>query len=114
MIRYGFVGTFNFAVIYTVYCLIIYIGFNYSVASLGSLVLGIMLSFVTQGRYVFMSRLSGRFPKFLSVWAALYFVNIGIISVILSFGANAYQAGIVAAVPTIGLGFLLQWFYVFR
>jgi putative flippase GtrA len=114
IVRYGFVGAFNTLVSYSVYCLLLYLGANYAVASLGALVFGIMLSFVTLGRYVFMSRLKGRFPMFLIVWAVLYFVNIGIISFVLSFGIDAYTAGLIAAVPTISLAFLLQRFYVFR
>ncbi len=114
MVRYGFVGTLNTLASYAAYCLFLYLGANYAVASLGALVFGIMLSFVTLGRYVFMSRLKGRFPMFLLVWAVLYFVNIGIISAVFSFGVDVYVAGFVAAIPTVGLAFLLQRFYVFR
>ena len=114
MIRYGFVGTLNTLASYSAYCLFLYLGANYAAASLGALVFGILLSFVTLGRYVFMSRLKGRFPMFLMVWTVLYFVNIGIITFVLSFGLDAYVAGLIAAVPTVGLAFLLQRFYVFR
>lgn len=114
MIRYGFVGSLNTLASYSVYCLFLYLGAGYPVASLGALVFGIALSFVTLGRYVFLSRLKGRFPLFLMVWGVLYFVNIGIIGFVISLGIDAYRAGFIAAVPTIGLAFLLQRFYVFR
>ena len=114
IVRYGFFGALNTLASYTAYSLFLYLGANYAIASLGSLVFGIMLSFITLGRYVFMSRFKGRFARFLLVWGVLYFVNIGIISVVVTFGINAYGAGLVAAIPTIGLAFLLQNFYVFR
>lgn len=112
--RYGFVGGFNTAASYATYCLLLYAGANYALASLGALSLGIVLSFVTLGRYVFMSRLEGRFLKFLFIWVVLYFVNIGLIRLGLSFGLNSYIAGLMASVPTIGLAFMLQRFYVFN
>jgi putative flippase GtrA len=114
IMRYVLIGAFNTAVSYLIYCIFIYSGVNYAVASLGALVFGVVLSFFTLGRYVFMSRLEGRFKLFVLVWVVLYFFNIGIIRLLLSFSADAYQAGLVAAVPTVGLAFLLQRFYVFR
>lgn len=114
IVRYAFVGAFNTAVSYSIYVLLIYSGVNYAVASLGALVFGIVLSFFTLGRYVFLSRLKGRFRLFVLVWVVLYFFNIGTIRILLSFSADAYQAGLAAAVPTVGLAFLLQRFYVFR
>lgn len=112
--RYGSVGGLNTAASYGAYCLLLYAGINYAFASLGALSFGIVLSFVTLGRYVFMSRLKGRFGKFLFIWVVLYFVNIGLIRLGLSFGVNSYIAGLMASVPTIGLAFLLQRFYVFK
>lgn len=114
IVRYVFIGTFNTSVSYLIYCLFIYSGVNYAAASLGALVFGVGLSFFTLGRYVFMSRLKGRFKLFVLVWVVLYFFNIGIIRLLLSLSADAYLAGLVAAVPTVGLAFLLQRFYVFR
>ena len=114
LFRYVIVGTLNTAASFGAYCLLIYAGMSYPVASLAALVFGIAVSFVTLGRYVFVKQLSGRMPKFLLVWTVLYFVNIGMIGLIISLGANAYLAGLIAAVPTIGLSFLFQRFYVFR
>lgn len=111
--RYLVVGLFNTAASYTFYCALLYAGVAYPLASLGSLLGGIFLSFVTLGRYVFVSRLRGRFSRFLMVWGGLYFLNIGLLNVLIGVGFNPYIAGIVAAPPTIGLAFLLQRFVVF-
>lgn len=107
-------GAFNTAVSYGTYSGLLYAGLNYPLASLGALIFGIMLSFVTLGRYVFLSRLRGRLYKFVLVWAALYLFNIGTIHGLISLGLDAYMAGLVAAIPTISLAFLLQRTYVFR
>lgn len=114
LIRYGFVGIVNTAISYGAYCLLLSIGANYAIASFGALFFGIILSFFTLGRYVFMSRLKGRFLKFLLVWGILYFLNIGTIGFVLSLGVNAYSAGFIAGIPMISLAFLLQRFYIFR
>lgn len=111
--RYVVVGLFNTAVSYALYCALLYAGVAYPLASLGSLLGGIFLSFVTLGRYVFLSRLRGRFPRFLMVWCGLYLLNIGLLNVLIKVGLDPYIAGIVAAPPTIGLAFLLQRFFVF-
>ena len=113
LLRYVMVGAFNTAFSYGAYCGLLYAGLHYPLASLGALILGVLLSFVTLGRYVFVSQLRGRFHKFLLVWAALYLLNIGTIRLLLAFGLDAYVAGLVAAVPTISLAFLLQRNYVF-
>jgi len=111
--RYLVVGLFNTAASYAFYCALLYAGAAYPLASLGALLGGIFLSFVTLGRYVFMSQLRGRFSRFLMVWGGLYFLNISLLNVLIGVGLNSYIAGIVAAPPTIGLAFLLQRFVVF-
>lgn len=112
--RYGVVGAINTAVSYAVYCAFLFLSANYALASLGALAFGSVLSFVTLGRYVFVSRLQGRFPLYVLALIIVYFVNIGLIRLLMSLGADAYLAGLLAAPLTIGTGFLLQKFYVFR
>jgi len=114
LLRYIAVGSLNTAFGYGVYCLMLALGLNFAAASLVSLVFGIILSFATLGRYVFLSQLEGRFAKFILVWAGLYIFNVAIIAAIIRFGADAYIAGLIAAVPTLGAAFLLQRFYVFN
>lgn len=114
LLRYVVFGSLNAATSYGIYCLFLYAGMSYVVASLLALVFGILISFFVQGRYVFLSPLEGRFAKFLLVWTVLYFVNIAIIGGVLSLGVNAYLAGLVALAPTVGLSFLFQRFYIFH
>jgi putative flippase GtrA len=114
LLRYIVIGSFNTVIGYGIYCLMLAVGMNFAGASLVSLIFGIMLSFLTLGRYVFLSQLEGRFAKFILVWAILYIFNVATISAIIHFGADAYIAGLIAAVPTLGTAFLLQRFYVFN
>ena len=112
--RYILVGAFNTAASYAFYCLFLFLGAPYPMASLGALALGIAISFVTVGRYVFASQLRGRFPAFVSVWGALYVLNVGIIWLILLTGLSEYAAGFVAIAPTSLVAFFLQRHLVFR
>jgi putative flippase GtrA len=114
LLRYLLVGSLNTAVGYGVYCLMLTAGLNFAGASLFSLVFGVILSFFTLGRYVFLSQLRGRFAKFLLVWAVLYIFNVTVIATVISFGFDAYLAGLIAAIPTLSAAFLAQRFFVFN
>lgn len=111
--RFLVVGSANTAFSYSIYSLGIYFGLRYYLASLIALILGILLSFVTQGRLVFGANLKGRFWIFVAVWAALYLVNIAAIGILSTFGVNYYWAGFAALIPTTLLSFYLQKTFVF-
>ncbi len=114
LIRFGIVGALNTAFSYAVYSAGIYLGLTYYVASLIALILGIVMSFVTQGKLVFKTELHGRFYKFLAVWTVLYFVNIGVIWLLAKLGFNYYLGGLLALVPVVCLSFVLQKKLVFQ
>lgn len=114
LIRFGIVGSLNTAFSYGVYSLGIFAGLSYYIASLLALVLGIAVSFITQGRLVFSAQLKGRFTSFLVVWSVLYVVNIGLIRLLSTAGLNYYIAGLVALFPVIILSFVLQKYFVFK
>ena len=113
-IRYIVVGSFNSACSFAAYAILTWVGLSVSLASLGALVLGICLSFVTLGRLVFLSTLRGRFHRFVLLWAFLYVVNLGLISLFMQFGFGPYIAGLLAAAPTVAAAFILQRVYVFN
>jgi putative flippase GtrA len=114
ILRYVLVGSLNTTVGYGVYCLMLAAGLNFAGASLCSLIFGVIWSFFTLGRYVFLSQLRGRFGRFLLVWAVLYIFNVAAIAAIIRLGFDAYVAGLVAAIPTLGAAFLAQRFFVFN
>ena len=114
MARYLLTGAVNTAFSYGIYSAILYLGAGYPVAALISLAAGICLSFVTMGRIVFRSRLRGRFPRFVVLWACLYGAHVGLIRLLIGTGLDPYTAGLIAAAPVIATSFLVQRFYVFR
>lgn len=107
------VGIANTAFSYGLYSLGLYLGLPYYLASLIALVLGIMLSFFTQGRLVFRARLKGRFGPFVAMWAGLYVVNITLIRLLAALGVTYYWAGLLALGPVTLLSFILQKNIVF-
>ncbi len=112
--RYGVVGMFNTLVSYSIYCVAVYVGFGFVLAAFIGTAAGICVSFLTMGTLVFRTKLQGRFPKFLALWACLYVLNIALIWVCVRAGASAYLAGLLAAGPVVALSFVLQRTYVFR
>ncbi len=111
--RFVAVGLGNTALSYGVYSLLIYVGTAYPIASFLALVSGIASGFVFAGRVVFRSRISGRFHKYLLVWAMLYCTHVGLIFVLIQLGLDSYSAGFLSLIPTAGLSFVLQRRFVF-
>ena len=114
LVRFLIVGLGNTIFSYAVYALGLFMGLPYWLASLVALVIGIAVGFVTQGRLVFRSSLEGRLPIFVTVWAALYGVNILVIRLLTDLGIDAYLAGAIATLPTVALSFALNRLVVFR
>ena len=100
-IRYLLVGAVNTSINYGVYAALLYVGFGFRVASLLSLILGVCISFATQGAVVFRNVTMMAFVKFVAAWACLYFLNIGVIALLLRFSMDEYLAGALALLPTV-------------
>ncbi|MBS0355021.1 MAG: GtrA family protein [Proteobacteria bacterium] len=113
-LRFGVVGLANTGLSYGSYVLLLALGLNYAVANFGSLVFGIAVSFVSQGRFVFGNSSIRRLPRFVVLWLFLYCVNIALIALFLEYGINAYLGGGLALVPITLLSFVCQRYIVFR
>lgn len=113
IIRYGFVAILNTTFSYSVYSLLIFLDFRYQIASLASIVLGILFSFLTQGTLVFMAFSFAAFTRFIAVWSGLYLLNIWLIGQIQKFSLNLYFAGALANLPIALLGYFLVKHFVF-
>lgn len=112
-LRFLITGGINTGFSYGVYALLVFMGLNYAISNLCSLVLGILFSFRTQSALVFNSSGQGLFWRYVGVWTVLYFSNIAMIGGLIRLGANAYTAGAIAIVPTAVLSFFLQKYFVF-
>jgi polyisoprenyl-phosphate glycosyltransferase len=114
LIRFLIVGTINTGFSYGLYVLFLFLGSQYQIASLGSLMLSIVFSFITQGKYVFKVVDNARFLRFVPCWTIIYIFNIFIISKLLFVGFDAYQAGAIGIIPTTLFSFGLQKWVVFK
>lgn len=112
-LRFLVVGGINTGFGYGVYAGLVFLGLNFAVSNLCSLVLGILFSFRTQGALVFRNSERGLFLRYVAMWAFLYFSNTMIIASLIKFGMDAYSAGALAILPTAAISFFLQKYLVF-
>ncbi|MBD9357049.1 glycosyltransferase [Methylomonas albis] len=113
-VRFLIVGSINTGFSYAVYSFLLFLGVEYKLANFGSLVLGIVFSFNTQGRFVFGNLDNRLFVRFVICWFIIYIFNIFLIGKLIYFGLNAYEAGAVALVPVTLFSFCVQKLIVFR
>lgn len=114
IVRFLVVGMFNTAFSYVIYAGFLFIGFGYQLANLMALVMGIFLSFKTQGRLVFKNTDNRLFGRFLVSWVLIYLCTIALIGRIMTLGLNAYWAGALALPFSVALSYLTQKYFVFR
>ncbi|WP_343623465.1 GtrA family protein [Roseateles puraquae] len=112
-LRFLIVGALNTALAYAVYALLLWLGLAYGWANLGSLVVGILVSFFLQGRLVFGSHDNRLLPRFVLCWLILYALNVALIAGLMRLGLNAYTAGALALLPMALGSFLVQRTFVF-
>lgn len=112
-LRFLVTGGVNTAFSYAVFALLVYLGLNYALSNLFSLMLGILFSFRTQSALVFTGAGPGVFWRYVAVWAVLYFCNVGMIAGFIHLGANAYTAGALVILPTAVASYFMQKYFVF-
>jgi len=112
-VRFLLVGGLNTSFSYAVYAVLLFLGLNYVIANFGSLLLGILFSFRTQGRLVFGNSDGRLFFRFAAIWVLIFGVNILLISSLIHTGLNAYWAGALALVPITVISYVVQKFLVF-
>lgn len=113
IMRYGLVGLINTIFYFGVYALSVFLGFRYQIASLFSITLAIVFSFVTQSTIVFKVVSVASFARYISLWCALYLLNIWLIAQIQKIFLNLYLAGALATLPIALIGYLFMKHFVF-
>ncbi len=107
-------GATNTAISYGIYALGLWIGLSYPIANFASMIVGVLVGFVTQGHFVFGGFKAGRFPLYALSWLALWGLNVLLIGLLLPHTReNAYLAGAIALVIIVPLSFLIQKHLVF-
>jgi len=112
--RFLAVGAANTGFSILVYWAMLWAGLAVSLASLASLVVGILISFTTQSRFVFDNRDPWKLLPYFVVWSILYAFNLGLIWLLMRCGLDAYAAGFLSTPATVLLSYFLQKAFVFR
>ena len=112
--RYLAVGAANTGFNILVYWAMLWAGLAVPLASLASLVVGILISFTTQSRFVFDNRDPWKLLPYFIVWSILYAFNLGLIWLLMRCGLDAYAAGFLSTPATVLLSYFLQKAFVFR
>jgi putative flippase GtrA len=113
-VRYVVVGLFNTLAGYLLYVLFLLLGFEYKLANLFALIVGICISFKTQGKFVFQNPDNTLIFKYIACWALIYFVNIFFIGQFIALGFSQYAAGALATPIAVLLSFGIQKYLIFR
>ena len=113
-VRFVVIGVFNTGFSYLIYAGFLFVGFTYQLGNLFALVLGILISFKTQGHFVFNNTNNRLLGRFVLSWAFIYVCIVALIGQIISLGLDAYTAGALSLPVSVGLSYLTQKYYVFR
>ena len=80
LVKFPYVGIVNTLMSYGIFCIFVYFGLGFKVASLFSIFFVVAFSFFMQGRLVFHGVSPINFLRYIITWVALYFLNIKIIT----------------------------------
>jgi putative flippase GtrA len=111
---YVLVGLFNTASSYSIYALFLFGGFSVWVSSFASIVLGIIMSYLTQGGLVFKNLTLSSAWRFLLNWVLIFFVYVVIVFSLENLGINNYMGGVIALTITTSLSYFSMNRYVFK
>lgn len=113
-IRYLLVGGLNTAFGYSVFALLVFMGWHYSIALFFATVAGVFFNFKTFGILVFEKSDRRLIWRFLAVYGVLYAVNVLLIFILLPLLRNVYAANALAMIFNAALGFYLNRRYVYE
>lgn len=114
VLRFAITGAFNTGLGYGIYAGLVFFGLGYALANLLALVIGILVSFKTQGRFVFDNRSNRLLGRFIASWVIIYLLTVALIGRLIAYGFDAYIAGALAVPFSTILSFLAQKYLVFQ
>ena len=106
-IRFVFVGCLNTAFGMGVYCLCIFVGCPYYLATLISNVLGMLFNFKTTGTLVFKNNNNKLIIRFVMCYLLVYVINTLFVKSFILLGINDYYSGIIATPITALCSYIL-------
>jgi putative flippase GtrA len=113
-VRFVLTGAINTGFSYCIYAACIFAGAGYALASAASLVGGILFSYKTMSRLVFHPSSDGSLQRYIACYGLVYGFNLLLLKTLDSFGIDPYVCGLIAAVPTAVISFVLLKLLVFR
>jgi putative flippase GtrA len=114
LLRFLLVGILNTCFSYSIYVALVYVGLDYVLANLISIVIGVMFSFKTQATLVFGVAGSRRILRFVLVGVCIYLLNLLGISWFIHQGFNSYVSGALVIPFVVVLSYRSQEYFVFR
>lgn len=96
------------------YALFLFVGMGYFLATTFSFIIGLMINFKTNARFVFDDKSNRRFFLYVLTWLALYCLNVTVLGWLIERGMNSYLAGALLVPPMAVLAFLAFKYLVFR
>lgn len=112
-IKFILVGALNTSWSYVLFALFIFVGLNYFLASLLTIVLSVGFGFFTQGTLVFGGATREALPRFILVWALIYASYLLVVGAAEAIGINNYLGGLIATPVVAILSYVLQRRFVF-
>ena len=110
--KYLLVGGVNTAFGYSVFVILLFFGFHYSLAVLVATILGVLFNFQSYGRLVFQAHSWNLLGRFVFVYTSIYLVNITLLLVFDLFVSNLYISGAMTTPVIAYLGYILNRRYV--
>lgn len=112
--RFVLAGGVNTAVSYGVYALMLHLDMPLALASLVSLLSGLAVGYLTQGRFVFRTLSAASLLRYLLAWAAMYGLHYGVVTGLMRFGVPPLAGALVALVLIAGLSYFVLRDLVFQ
>ena len=113
-IRFLVVGGINTLFGYTIYSIFILLRTHYAIASLLSVICGVIFNFFTTGRIVFHNKNSSLIFRFFLVYGITYLVNLLALNRFNAANFNMLAAGAIMILPSAILSYFLNKKLVFK
>jgi len=112
--KYLIVGGVNTVFGYSIFAILIFFGFHYSLAVLIATILGVLFNFQSYGRLVFKNHSWYFLSRYITVYILIYFVNLILLLMFDLLVSNLYISGLMV-IPFIAyLGYFLNKRYVWK
>jgi len=112
-LRFLLAGGINTLFGFVVYCAAIYLGAPVWLALLTGTILGTLFNFFTTAGYVFRKLTISRLPRFITCYAVVYAINLGLIHLLLPWLDDERLCQLVLVGPVAVISYLLMARFVF-